>query len=246
VALPHVSNLLGQVCDLGAVCRAAHHVGARVVADGVAYAPHRAVDVAAWEVDFYAFSLYKVYGPHLAVLYGKREILDELSGPNHFFVGREEEAYFFEPGGPSHEACAGLLGVGDYLKYLVGAGDEAACDRRVVDAAFTIMEAWEKPLLERLLGYLQEHPRVRLLGSAIANSDRVGTVSFVHAERSAAEITAAVDRTEVAIRHGHMYAYHLCEVLGLRPADGVVRVSFVHYNTLAEIERLIEILDPVL
>jgi len=246
VALPHVSNLVGGIADVAAVCRAAHAVGARVVADGVAYAPHRAIDVTAWDVDVYAFSLYKVYGPHMAVLYGKRELLDSLPGPNHFFVGRDECAYRFEPGGPSHEACAGLLGIGDYLKLLAGETGEAACDRPVIETAFRRMAEWEQPPLERLLSYLGDRPRVRVIGSGQAEPDRVGTVSFVHATRPSREITAAVDQTEVAIRHGHMYAYHLCEALGLDPADGVVRVSLVHYNTVAEIERLIEILDPLL
>jgi len=75
---------------------------------------------------------------------------------------------------------------------------------------------------------------------------RVGTVSFVHEKKSSREIATAVNATEVAIRHGHMYAWHLCEAVGLEPEDGVVRASFVHYNTEAEIDRLIEVLEAVL
>jgi len=75
VALPHVSNLLGKIIDLKAATDLAHAAGARVVADGVAYAPHRAINVQAWDVDWYVYSTYKVYGPHMAVLYGKREAL---------------------------------------------------------------------------------------------------------------------------------------------------------------------------
>ncbi|MBK7190398.1 MAG: aminotransferase class V-fold PLP-dependent enzyme [bacterium] len=77
VALPHVSNLLGGIVDLPAVVQAAHAVGARVVADGVAYAPHRAIDVDAWDVDWYVYSTYKVFGPHMAVLYGRDDALAE-------------------------------------------------------------------------------------------------------------------------------------------------------------------------
>jgi selenocysteine lyase/cysteine desulfurase len=246
VALPHVSNLLGGIVDLGAVVDLAHAAGARVVADGVAYAPHRAVDVQAWDVDYYVYSTYKVYGPHMAVMYGKREALAGLTGPNHFFVPDDDLPYKFEPGGANHESCAGLLGLGDYLRFLTGRPDGAACDRTVVEEAFARMQAWEEPLIARLLDYLGGRGDVRIIGPAEGGPARVGTVSFVHDSRSSREITEAIDPTGVAIRHGHMYAWHLCEALGLDVEDGVVRVSFVHYNTVAEIDRLIEVLERVL
>ncbi len=243
VALPHVSNLLGSIVDLAEITAAAHRVGAEVVADGVAYAPHRAIDLARWGVDWYVYSTYKVYGPHMAVLYGRRDALARLPGANHFFIPADQLAYKFEPGGPNHEGCAGLLALGEYLQRVAGAA--AGCDRAVVERAYARMEAWERPLLERLLGYLREAPGVRLIGSPVVDHHRVGTVSFVHERKSSRDIVAAVDRTNIAIRHGHMYAWHLCEALGLDPEDGVVRVSFVHYNTLEEIERLIEALRGV-
>ncbi len=246
VALPHVSNLLGGIVDLPAVVAAAHAVGARVVADGVAYAPHRAIDVDAWDVDWYVYSAYKVYGPHLAVLYGRDDALAELPGPNHFFIPRDDVPYQFEPGGANHESCAGLLALGEYLKRLAGVDPAAPCDREVVTTAFAAAAALEQPLTARLLEYLQSKPRVRVIGPAISDANRVGTVSFVHERLSSREIAAAVDRTEVAIRHGHMYAYRLCQALGLDPDDGVVRASFVHYNTVAEIERFIAVLEGIL
>jgi len=246
VALPHVSNLLGKIVDLPEVVRLAHAAGARVVADGVAYAPHRAIDVQAWDVDWYVYSTYKVYGPHMAVLYGKAEALAELTGPNHFFIPNGDLPYKFEPGGANHESCAGLLGLGDYLKFLTGTPGEAPCDRGVVEQAFDRMQALEEPLINKLLGYLNRRSDVRVIGPSCGGKARVGTISFVHSDKSSREITEAIDATGVAIRHGHMYAWHLCEALGLDLEDGVVRVSFVHYNTIKEIERLIGILDRIL
>ncbi len=243
VALPHVSNLLGGIVDLKAIVELAHSAGARVVADGVAYAPHRAIDVQAWEVDWYVYSTYKVYGPHMAVMFGKKEALAELVGPNHFFIPADELPYKFEPGGANHESCAGLLGLGDYLEFLTGAD---SCDRAVIEKAFARMQAWEEPLMNRLLDYLNDRNDVRVIGPAAGGPDRVGTISFVHGSKGSREITEAVDQTDVAIRHGHMYAWHLCDALGLNLEDGVVRVSFVHYNTLDEMERLIEIFEQVL
>jgi len=246
VALPHASNLLGHVVDLKEVCRLTHAVGAKVVADGVAFAPHRAVRFDEWGVDWYAWSAYKVYGPHMAVLVGRPDQMAALPGANHFFIPPGELAYKFEPGGANHEGCAGLLALGKHLAFLAGAPEDADCTRGTVEAAFARMQDLEKPLLARLLEYLGNKPGVRIIGPATAGDDRVGTVSFVHDRLPSREIAARVDRSRVALRHGHMYAYHLCEDLGLDPEDGVVRVSFVHYNTLGEIEELIGVLEGIL
>jgi cysteine desulfurase family protein (TIGR01976 family) len=246
VALPHVSNLLGDIVDIAAVTEIAHAAGARVVADGVAYAPHRAIDVAAWDVDWYAFSTYKVYGPHMAALYGRSDALAELPSPNHFFIPADELPYAYELGGPSHEGCAGLLGIGDYLGFLAGHTQEQELDRNAVEAAFSRMTQCELPLQQQLLGYLQARDDVRIIGPEATDASRVGTISFVHNTKTSREITEVVDESGIAIRHGHMYAYHLCQALGLDPDDGVVRVSLVHYNTEEEIDRLIGVLERAL
>jgi cysteine desulfurase family protein (TIGR01976 family) len=246
VAFPHVSNLVGGIADVAAITRLAHDAGARVVVDGVAYAPHRAMDVATWGVDWYAFSTYKVYGPHMAALWGRREAMAGLEGPNHFFVAPDDVPYKLELGGVNHEACAGLLGVRDYLAFLAEEVEPDRLDRRGVERAFELMTACELPVQARLIVYLESRPDVRIIGPANAEESRVGTVSFVHRSKRSREITEAVDRSGIAIRNGHMYAYRLCEALGLDPADGVVRVSLVHYNTVEEIDRLIEVLDRAL
>ena len=246
VAFPHVSNLLGEIVDIEAITSLVHEAGARVVVDGVAYAPHRAIDVSAWNVDWYAYSTYKVYGPHMAALWGRRDALAELHGPNHFFVPEDDLPYKFEVGGANHEGCAGVCGLRDYLAFVVGEADPRALDRPAIEQAFEIMTACELPLQARLIEYLQSRKDVRIVGPSDDGDSRVGTISFVHDSKSSAEITAAVDRSGIGIRHGHMYAYHLCEAAGLDPEDGVVRTSLVHYNTMEEIEKLIEVFDAVL
>ena len=97
--------------------------------------------------------------------------------------------------------------------------------------------------MHRLIEYLMSRSDVRIVGPRHAGEGRVGTVSLVHATKSSRDIAEVVDRSGIAIRHGHMYAYRLCEALGLDPADGVVRVSLVHYNTVEEIDQLIEVLE---
>ena len=246
VAFPHVSNLLGEIVDIEGITSLAHGAGARVVVDGVAYAPHRAIDVSRWNVDWYAYSTYKVYGPHMAALWGRRDALAELTGPNHFFVADDDLPYKFELGGANHEGCAGIRGLRDYLAFLVGEADPASLDRPAIERAFETMTACELPLQAKLIEYLRSRDDVRIIGPNDDGASRVGTISFVHSSKSSAEITAAVDRSGIGIRHGHMYAYHLCEAAGLDPEDGVVRTSLVHYNTLEEIERLIKVFDEVL
>jgi cysteine desulfurase family protein (TIGR01976 family) len=246
VAFPHVSTLLGGVADVAPITELAHAAGARVVVDGVAYAPHRAMDVTSWGVDWYAFSTYKVYGPHMAALWGRREAMAGLEGPNHFFVAADDVPYKLELGGVNHEACAGLLGVRDYLAFLADETEPDRLDRSGVGRAFDLMAACELPVQERLIEYLRSRPDVRIIGPAHSRESRVGTVSFVHRSRGSGEITDVVDYSGIAIRSGHMYAHRLCESLGLDPADGVVRISLVHYNTLEEIDRLIDVLQVAL
>lgn len=243
IAYTHVSNLLGEIIDVAAVSALAREVGAHTVVDGVAFAPHRALDVAAWDCDWYVYSIYKVYGPHMAAMFGRHAAFEGLTGPNHFFVPTDELPYKFELGGVNHESCAGLLALRDYLAFLTG---DKACTRDTVVAAGARWEALETPLQERLLTWLAAKPGVRLVGPGPGGAPRVPTISFCREGRSSRAISLEAEHRDVAIRHGHMYAHRLCTALDIPPEDGVVRVSAVHYNTPDEIERLIEILDPAL
>ena len=243
IAYPHVSNLLGEIIDVAAVSARARSVGAKTFVDGVAFAPHRALDVAAWDCDWYVYSIYKVFGPHMAALFGRHDAFEGLVGPNHFFVPDNAIPYKFELGGVSHEGCAGLLALGDYLAFLTG---HETCTRETVLAASARFEALEDPLQERLVGWLAGKEQVRIVGPGPGGAPRVPTVSFTHAEKKSRAISLEAEHRDVAIRHGHMYAHRLCTALEIPPLDGVVRISALHYNTPDEIERLIEILDPVL
>ncbi len=238
VAFPHVSNLLGEVTDAKKVCEMAHAVGAKVVCDGVAYASHAAVDVRDLGVDWYVYSAYKVYGPHMSVMFGRNEALAELTGPNHFFIPKDLIPNKFELGGCSHEGCAGLLGLRPYIRFLSGEPQE---DFPAIAKAFAVMHELEKPGKEMLLSYLRAHPRVRIVGNPT-----VGTISFLHESKSSPEICAQTDQRGIGIRFGHMYAYRLCKALGIDTLTGVVRVSMVHYNTPAEIKRLLDVFDEIL
>ncbi|MCA9296587.1 MAG: aminotransferase class V-fold PLP-dependent enzyme, partial [Phycisphaerales bacterium] len=223
VAIPQVSNLFGEIIDVRAITELCHHYGARVALDSVAYAPHRAMDVKAWGVDWCVYSTYKVYGPHMGAMFGTYDAFAELEGPNHFFVPNDELPRKFEPGGASHEGCAGLLALRPYLQFLAHgeSSHNGACDRATIERAFAAMTAFELPLQARLIDFLIARDDVRIIGPTHAGASRVATISFVHASKASRDIAAAVCARNIAIKHGHMYSYRLCERLGLDVEDGV-------------------------
>jgi len=232
VTFAHVSNLTGSIQDVAAITRIVHAHGARVCVDGVAYAPHRAIDVRAWDVDYYVFSFYKVYGPHLAVLYGKHDLLDALDTINHDFLAGQLP-YKLQPGNLNFELTYGVTGIYDYLDTLGGK-----------TRAFDSIAAHEERLAAPLLGFLGARRGVRVHGEPTADrSRRVPTISFSVDGRAPEAIVSVVDRFGIGIRHGDFYAKGLVRALGLEQRGGVVRVSMVHYNTAAEIERVIAALD---
>ena len=242
VAVTHASNILGTVNPVAEIARRVHAAGAEIAVDAVAYAPHRAVDVRAWNVDYYVFSFYKTYGPHFAVMYGKHDKLLELDGLYHYFYGREKVPAKLEPGNTNYELAWGSAGIVDYLDELGGAsGDRAALAR-----AFDDITAQETALGARLLDYLGSRNDVRVVGRRTAGADRVPTVSFKARARDSAEIVGETDRHGVGIRFGDFHSRRLIEALDLAEGSGVVRVSMVHYNTLDEVDRLIGALGPAL
>lgn len=243
VAVTHASNILGTINPIAEIARRVHAHGAEIVVDAVAYAPHRAIDVIALDVDYYMFSFYKTYGPHLAMMYGKYDKLIELDGLYHYFYGRAMVPQKLEPGNPNYELAWGAAGVVDYLDRLGGgSGDRAAIER-----AFDDIGAQEAALSERLLSYLRDRNDVRILGrrDSLAAS-RVPTISFKVEGRDSAEIVRAVDEAGIGMRFGDFHSKRLVEALGEAGSSGVLRVSMVHYNTVEEVDRLIVRLDQIL
>ena len=249
VCFSHCSNVLGGINDVAAITRKVHDAGALVCVDGVAYGPHRAVDVKALDVDFYMISLYKLYGPHMSLLYGKREHLERLPGQNHFFLD-DQIPLKLNPGGPNHEFTAALVGVADYFEALAAHHLDKPPNTfhgRVI-GVFDLFARHEETLAAPLVDFLTSKKGVRLLGpNTGASSVRAPTFSFTADGRPSAGIPPLLTPAKVAIGHGHFYAKRLVEALGVSEAHGgVVRASMVHYNTMDEVERLIEALDKAI
>ncbi|MBN3035192.1 MAG: aminotransferase class V-fold PLP-dependent enzyme [Bacteroidales bacterium] len=249
VAFTHASNILGTIHPVREFTSFIHDHGALVCVDGVAYAPHRMVDVREWDVDFYVFSFYKVFGPHYSVLYGKRKHLQPLPGINHYFIGYGEIPYKLQPGNVNFELSWGLMGVMDYFRELYShhVGAEFQHPGCSAGPVFDLFAAHEEETVRPLIDYLVQRKDVRLIGEPTADRTlRVPTVSFVVKQKKSSRIPPLVDEHRIGIRWGDFYARRLIESLRLDQNDGVVRISLVHYNTAGEIARLIEVLEKVL
>ncbi|MBG6077764.1 cysteine desulfurase-like protein [Polaromonas sp. CG_9.11] len=247
VAMTHASNVLGIVNPVAKVADLVHQAGARLLVDAVAYAPHRLVDVQASGADAYVFSFYKVFGPHFAVLWGKRDMLLQLPSLNHYFIGPEVLPYKLQPGNVNYELSYGCIGISDYLSAMGAAHGGTGSQRQLMQTAFDLFEHHEDRLAEQLLSYLRTKAGVRIIGlPAQTSGERVPTISFTVKGRPSEAIVHHLDRFNIGIRFGDFYAKRLIEALGLQAQGGVVRVSIAHYNTVQEIDRLIRHLDEAI
>lgn len=236
VAVTHVSNILGTINPIRAIADTVHEFDALICVDAVAYAPHRAIDVQDLGVDFYVFSTYKTFGPHQAIMYGRYDILQDLPGINHGFI--DEVPYKFLPGNCNFELAYSLAAIPQYIEQL-GSGD--------ISQGYQNIAIHEQHLASLLLNYLNNQQNVTVIGEASADRHiRVSTIAFIHHHMNSDEIVKAMDVNKIGIRYGDFYAVDLIDDLGLREKGGVVRVSLVHYNTIAEVEKLISHLKNIL
>lgn len=245
VAFTHASNVLGTINPVKDITSFVHERGAMVCVDGVAYAPHRLIDVQEWDVDFYVFSFYKVYGPHYSLLFGKKQILETLPGINHFFIGKEEIPYKLQPGNVNYEMSYGLLGVVDYFNAVI----QQLHNEHVGDfeEMFKLFALHEEKLASLLMDFLKSKRNVKIYGDSSSDRNkRVPTISFTVKDKKSSAIPIQIDKYNIGIRYGDFYARRLIEDLDLLKKDGIIRVSMVHYNTLEEVENLIDKLDLII
>ncbi|KAM3508900.1 hypothetical protein MY11210_006543 [Beauveria gryllotalpidicola] len=234
VACTHASNILGTVTDIRAISDLAHGVGALVCVDGVAFAPHRPVDVRALGVDFYVFSWYKVYGPHVATLYASWGAQAGMRSLGHFFNPQASLADKMGLAAGSYELCQSVSAVVSYL----GDGE---C------GSWGAFEDHEEALAEALLAYLRGVPGISIYGKRGMQAARLPIVSFTVEGWNAQELVEAVEaRSPYGLRWGAFYSNRLVRETLLLKQDGLVRVSLTHYNTMEEVLGLIKVLKEVL
>ena len=218
VAFPWASNAVGSLQDVTRIAELAHAAGALAWVDAVHYAPHGPIDVAAAGADVLICSPYKFYGPHLGLAYGRRELLERLRPYKVRPAAAEPVGHRFETGTLPHELLAGFVATVDYLGSIGWDG----------------IAAHERALGERFLDGLP--PTCRLYGPPTMEG-RVATFALTVQGRSPREVAERLAERDIAVWHGNYYAIEVMERLGLR--DGAVRVGIVHYNTEAEVDRVL-------
>jgi len=245
VAFTHCSNVVGSINAVREITDRVHRAGALAFVDGVAFCPHGMPDVAALGADLYFFSLYKVYGPHLGAMFLRRDLNASLPNQGHFFnAGYPGKR--LAPAGPDHAQIAAVNGLMDYMHAIADRhGFEGKPVQDKAAAVRKLFRDHEIALLQPLLDFLSRHPKVRLIGRVRA-AERAPTVSFTVTGRSSAELASRLAEAKLGVGVGNFYAYRLIKALGIDVNDGTVRVSFVHYTSKQEVERLIASLDGLL
>ena len=219
----------------------AHSVGIR---DAVQSAPHELPDVQDFGCDFLACSAYKFFGPHESILWGRREILEKLQ-PYKLRPAPEELPWRFETGTQSHEGIAGTGAAIDYFASLGESAPAGSKRRDILVDGFTAMFKYEKSLASRLIAGLQNISGVTVHGitDPDAMDRRVPTVSITHTKHRPELIARALSQQNIFVWSGHNYAVEPATALGLMESGGVVRVGPVHYNTVAEIDETLGVIE---
>jgi cysteine desulfurase family protein (TIGR01976 family) len=249
VAVGLASNAVGTINPVGRIVEMAHAAGAWTYVDAVHAGPHLPIDVAALDTDFLACSPYKFFGPHLGLLYGKPERLEELAAYK-VRPASEGGAAKWETGTLPGEALAGLVGTFEYLDWLgreFGGAEERAPRRAALSAAMRAIRVTERELALRALTGLQSVPGLSLRGivDPARIDERVPTFAFTLAGHTPHAVAAALGNRGIAVWDGDYYAYELIRALGLAESGGMVRVGLVHYNEPSEIDRLVEALQEM-
>ncbi len=244
VAFPHASNIVGEINPVAEIVTRAHKAGAVVVVDGVSYAPHGLPDLAALGADVYLFSSYKTYGPHQGVFAIRPELNAELPNQGHFF-NEKKLRNRLTPAGPDHAQIAAAAGIADYLVRVAEIAGKAVSGPTPYRRAHTAMRAQERILVAPLLDFLNANGnRLRLIGPKTVEN-RAPTLSLALPEPGR-DVAKRLATHGIMAGGGHFYGWRPLCALGIDPEYGVLRLSFVHYTTPEEIDRLIAALDAEL
>jgi cysteine desulfurase family protein (TIGR01976 family) len=253
VCMPHSSNIIGSVNDVKQVADLVHEKNALLLVDGVSYAPHHAVDVKVLGVDIYVLSLYKVFGPHLGLMYVKESHHDKLDNQSLEFmpelyagINRTGAPNYLRialnPGLVNHEEVASLNGLVEYFEslHLHHFNNQAATFFECIKNIFELIVQHESELAECFLKNIETNSSIQLIGRINANLNKRSPTYCLQIknDKTPKENTVLLAEKNIAIQSGSFYAWRCLQAIGIDPATGPLRVSMAHFNTIDEVERL--------
>ena len=253
VACAAASNALGSIVNVKEVARMAHAAGAEVFLDAVHYAPHGVIDVQSWDCDYLVCSGYKIFAPHMGFLWGKRELLEALPTFREDFIPDEIPSKI-EVGTFVYENVAGMNAAVGYLEELGRTlladshpGSQPASQRDRLVTAMEAIRVYEATLsAEALLGLAQlDDVIVYGIREASELEHRVPTICFNLNGVPPARVAAVCAQNGIGVRDGNMYSPRLLHRMGISPETGAVRASLVHYNTVEEIGKFVDVLRRI-
>ncbi len=247
VAVGYASNAVGTINDVKEIVRLAHKKGALAYIDAVHYAPHGPIDVRALDCDFLACSTYKFFGPHMGVLYGKREHLQRLQ-PYKVRANTNAVPNRWEWGTLNHECIAGIAACVDYLADLGRQVEPSTADRRsAVLAAYRAIQQHERRLAETMIRGLLDIPGLKLYGISDPEKldRRCPTFAVRIANHTPLELATRLGERGFFTWDGNYYALNLTERLDVEKDGGFLRIGLAHYNTAEEVTRLLTALREI-
>lgn len=247
VAVGYASNAVGTINDVSTIVKMAHDVGAWAFIDAVHYTPHGALDVRLLNCDFLVCSAYKFFGPHLGILYSKREFLAQLQ-PYKVQPAPDQVPFRWETGTQNHEGLAGLVAT---IAYLAELGDrtvgQAINRRHALLNAMKAIQIYEQQLSQVLIAGLLQIPGLTVYG--ITDPDRfwwrTPTVGIRLNGQSPYDVAQQLGDRNIFTWNGNFYALGLTQALGVESSGGLLRIGLVHYNTIAEIQHLLKSLQEI-
>jgi cysteine desulfurase family protein (TIGR01976 family) len=241
VAVGYASNAVGTINNVAEVVRLARQVGALSYIDAVHYAPHGPIDVRALDCDFLVCSTYKFFGPHMGILYGKREHLKRLR-PYKVRPNTDNIPNCWEWGTLNHECIAGIKACVDYWEDLGRHTQPAVTTRRAaILAAHEAIHAHERAMMEKMIAGLLAIPSLKLYGITDPRrfENRCATIAVRIEGHTPLELATELGERGIFTWDGNYYALNVTEQLDIERLGGFLRIGLVHYNTMEEVERLL-------
>lgn len=224
VIIPHVSNITGVVFDVKVIVEQIRQINpdTMIMVDGVSYLPHDLIDVSDWDVDFYFVSFYKFLGPHIAALYIKDYTI--LCNLNHYFLNDHK----LELGSFANEHLAGVLGIKEYIMTITNTD---LCTRDTISKFFDIVKEIETTITKLCDNYFCKTDKFRLITSPSTSTRRFPIYSFTTETQKVENINVFMNELNIMTSCGKFHCNKFLK-------GNVLRISFLHYNTLEEVHHV--------